>query len=244
MGFIDRVRSLPLATRRMLVGVIVVVLAVIGLGLWLVTGFGNGSSGDNLRAISDGAGSVAELIQGQTDKYADTKAELENNLSQVLKSSALILPESLADVREEPDGVLFLQHEHRSNGTKTVLEDVTFYPSYTLVRATITNESEAAQFIEAGHGSVIEQASAGSKLSAQPIFQAGTPTTVEPGQSIEAQIVFGPLNGRLPFTVVIGDFVLAADTDPNAKTWSARFEVDPSKIVDETPAENSTQTSP
>ncbi len=233
MNLIDRARSLPLATRRALVGVIVVIVAVVGLVVWFTVGFGVSEQQGGIKAISEGAGSVAQLIQSQTDKYSETKAQIQNNLDQTLKSSALVLPESLTNVREEPDGVLFLQYQHSAHGTKTMLKDVTFYPSYTLVRATITNESDSAQAIDVARGSVLEQQSNQTKVSVQPLYQVVTPTTLDPGASIETQIIFGPLNGRLPFELVIGDYSAGASggTGSAGETWSAQFSVDPANIV-------------
>ncbi|MFO0704961.1 MAG: hypothetical protein U0517_03310 [Candidatus Andersenbacteria bacterium] len=236
MPVLDRIRSLPLSTRRTLTGVIAIGLAAVAFGVWLSFDLSSSGSPSGLHAIGQGADSVAQLVQKQTDKYAETKKQLQDNLDQTLKSSALVLPESLSNVREEPDGVLFLQYEHRQNGTKTVLEDVTFYPSYTLVRATITNESETEQHIDTGHGSVLEQQAEVARLALQPIFQSGTPVTLKAGESVQAQILFGPVNGRLPFEVVIGDYALA-DTDQGTadQTWAAHFSVDPSKIVEQKP---------
>ena len=233
MKLLNTARSLPLSTRRFIVTVSVAVIAVVGFSTWIAFDFGIPGQQGGLRAISDGASSVAQLVQDQTDKYSETRAQLEANLDQTLKSSALILPESLAEIREEPDGVLFLGYQHRASGVLTTLDDVTFYPSYTLVRATITNESDTAVSVDAGRGSIIEQPNGDSTVAVQPIYQSGTPAELTPGDQVQTQIVFSPLNGRSGFTLVIGDYT--AVSAGAAEVWSSRFEVDPGEVVDQDP---------
>ncbi|MFH0830698.1 MAG: hypothetical protein V1895_01405 [Parcubacteria group bacterium] len=228
---LDRIRQLPLASRRALATGIVFVVGILLVGLWVAIDFGIPNREGGIAAISDGAKSVGNLIQEQTDQYSKTKTRLEQNLDQTLKSSALVLPQSLQGVREEPDGVLFLGYEHRERGTFVKLDDVTFYPSYTLVRATLTNESGEPLFVDAGRGSVLVQQSASSYVSLQPLYQSGTPAEISAGQSVQAQITFGPLNGRQPFELVVGD--IADNAQFASEAWSAQFKIDPSKVVQE-----------
>lgn len=234
MKLLNTARALPLSTRRALVTIIVAIFAVAGVSIWIAFDFGVPKDQGGLGAISEGADSVAQLVQQQTDRYEQTKQELEANLEQTLKSSALVLPDSLANNEEEPDGVLFLNYQHRAQGIATNLIDVSFFPSYSVVRTEITNEGDHDVYLDAGHGSVIEQYTGLSTVAVQPIFQTGSPSTIAPQDKIEVQLVFSPLNGRQPFAVAIGDF---ADTKDTNQTWSATFEIDPSSIVSEQPEE-------
>jgi hypothetical protein len=228
---IEYIRSLPVATRRLIAGGILIIFTLILGTIWIATGFGLSKESGGLASVSEGAEGVASLIQEQTEEYAESKAELEKNLEQTFKSSALIPPAGLVNSDEEPDGVLYLGHQHRVNGLFTTVDEIDFFPSATSVAATLVNESDQPIIFDASRGSILVQHTpSGAELSYQPLFQSGTPTELQPGDSVQANIFFGPINGRLPFSLVLGDYL--TDLDPQkAKNFSARFEIDPSKII-------------
>jgi hypothetical protein len=228
---LEHIRSLPVGTRRIIAGSIIVVLTLITGGIWIATGFGLSQESGGLASVSEGAGGVASLIQEQTEEYAKSRAELEKNLEQTFKSSALIPPEGLIEQDEEPDGVLYLGYQHRVSGLFTTIDEIDFFPSATAVLATLVNESERPIIFDASRGSIlVQQIPSGAELSYQPLFQSGTPAELQPGDSVQATIFFGPVNGRLPFSLVLGDYL--TDLDPaQTEQFSARFEVDPAKII-------------
>jgi hypothetical protein len=229
-GFFDQLRNLPLTTRRSIAGITVLVLGVITLGIWFVTDFGL-SRQDGLGSVREGAGSVADLIQDQTDKFAEDRASLQESLNTVLKSNALVAPEGLVGVDEDPDGILYLGYEYRENNTLTRVEQIEFYPSSAVVVATIANESDQAIDFDASRGSVLVQnLETGAELAYQPLFQVGSPTQLEAGQTTQVIVLFGPVNGRHPFNLVLGDFSTSPDP-AESKQWAARFEIDPDKII-------------
>jgi hypothetical protein len=229
-GFFDQLRNLPLTTRRSIAGISIVVLGLITLGVWFVTDFGL-SRQDGLGSVRDGAGSVADLIQDQTDQFALDRASLQESLNTVLKSNALVAPEGLVGVDEDPDGVLYLGYEYRENNTLTRVEQVEFYPSSAVVVASITNESDHTVNFDASRGSVLVQnLETGAELAYQPLFQVGSPIELEAGQSTQVIVLFGPVNGRHAFNLVLGDFSTGSDF-AESKQWAARFEIDPDKII-------------
>lgn len=238
MQTLERIRQLPLAQRRLLALAIVSFVGLIVFVTWASTGFGLSQKSGGVEAISEGAGSVAGLIQEQTEKFGEDRAQLEADLQKALKSSALVLPEGLADLEEEPDGVLFLTNEFRARGTLVRLKQIEFYPSTAVVTAEVTNESnETSQEIifDASVGSILQQnIPGGSELSFTPLFQSGSPVKLAAEQTQEVAVVFGPINGRIPFTLVLGDFMTGLDTEKSGN-WSAQFTIDPSKIVQEKP---------
>jgi len=233
MSTLDSIRQMPLTTRRLLAFGIVVIVGIIVFAVWIATGFGLSKKSGGVGAISEGAGSVAGLIQEQTDKFQQDRAQLEADLQKALKSSALVLPENLANLDEQPDGVLYLTNEFRARGALVRLKQVEFYPSAAVVTAEIANESDREMYFDASMGSLLQQKTAtGSELSFTPIFQAGAPVKLAPNQAQEVAVVFGPVNGRLQFELVLGDFLteLNESKDDN---WSAKFSIDPSKFVQE-----------
>lgn len=230
-SLLQKIRALPITTKKTLIVLIVGCLAVFAFIVWIVTGYGLTKESEGLDAFSQSVNGVSNLIQERTTDYQNTKAELEDSLKQTLQSQALLMPEGLKDLKEEPDGILHLGYEHRENGTHTILEQVEFYPSFCIVTATISNESEQDLYFDASRGSVIiQQLPNQSEVSYQPLYQTGAPTQLKGNQSAQIGIIFGPINGRNKFEIAIGDYSPALDsTAPN--TWAARFEIDPEKII-------------
>ncbi len=235
MSLLTKLRSLPLKTRRNLALTMVIFLSGIGIIIWASTDFGLSGQKGGLGTIKEGAGDVASLIQEQSDQFQSERVALEENLNQVLKSAALIYPEGLIGENEEPTGVLYLDNEYREKGVKTVLQQVEFYKSATLAYFQVELSGDSNVFIDAAQGSVLAQTveSTGTELTFQPLFQAGSPTELKPGDLVDILVLFGPVNGRDKFKLVLGDFTTS--TDPEiADRWSAKFSIDPSKIIEKT----------
>lgn len=236
MQFLERLRQLPLAQRRLFAFAIVVVVGLIAFVAWIATGFGLSQKSGGVEAISEGAGTVAGYIQQQTEKFGEDRAKLEADLQKALKSSALVAPEGLIGLEEEPDGVLYLTNEFRSRGTLVRLKQIEFYPSVAVVTADVTNESTTSEgqqeiFFDASIGSIMQQnIPGGSEISFTPLFQTGSPVKLAVNQTQEVTVMFGPINGRIPFTLILGDFMVEA-TAEKSDSWSAKFSIDPSKIV-------------
>jgi len=237
--WIEKIRHKPLAYRQTLAVGLIIGAAIILLIIWFATGFGLSTKGGDLETIKKGVGSVSSLIESQTDQYQKNKTELEDNLNTVLKTSALVIPPSLVDLQEEPDGVLFLNYDYRQKGSLVRVEQIEFYPSTAIVSAKVTNESSTTIHFDASLGSaIIQTLPSGSRISYQPLFQSGSPTPLEPGQESEIIILFGPVNGRQEFKLAVGDFL--SDLDPDkAERWGAEYSIDPSKIIKQTKQNNS-----
>ncbi len=222
------------STKR-LIFVVIAMIALAGIVVWIVSGFGISTGEDNgPSSIKAGADEIGQLIQQQTQRYQEVKQNINNRLQEQLKSQALLLPDGVIEDNEQPSSILYLNSRYQEKGIDTELKQIEFYKKATLAYFHVTLTQDHKTFLNAALGSVLSQTigPGNLKITYQPIFQAGTPAELKTGKPLDVMVMFKPLRPDQKFELILGDFL--SDQDPDvANHFAAHFSVDPRQIIKE-----------
>jgi hypothetical protein len=121
---------------------------------------------------------------------------------------------------------LYLGYSYRVHDTTVTLDQIEFYPSFTLATVIVNNESDIPLLVEPTNSTLSQELPLSGLAALTPLSTSGG-TTLTAHSSHEFVLAFGALNGQIPFALSFG-----ALSRESQAAWNAPIEVDPSSLIE------------